>query len=82
MKVKANWPVNTGKKVQDAGSTFDVSEELAEELEKLGAVEVLGRKKADEKTDDGSKKAEEKADDGGKKGADGGGNDDPTPPAA
>ncbi|MES2007941.1 MAG: hypothetical protein V4468_03510 [Pseudomonadota bacterium] len=71
MKVKANWPVNTGKKVQDAGSTFDVSEELAEELEKLGAVEVLGRKKADEKTEDGSKK-----------GADGGGDDDPTPPAA
>lgn len=71
MKVKANWPVNTGKKVQDAGSTFDVSEELAEELEKLGAVEVLGRKKAEEKTEDG-----------GKKGTDGGGDDDPTPPAA
>lgn len=71
MKVKANWPVDTGKKVQVAGSTFDVTEELAEELEKLGAVEVLGRKKAEEKTEDG-----------GKKGTDGGGDDDPTPPAA
>ena len=71
MKVKANWPVDTGKKVHQAGAEFDVSKEEAEALEAGGAVEILGRKKADEKPEDS-----------GKKGTDGGGDDDPTPPAA
>lgn len=45
MKVKANWPVDTGKKVHPAGAVFDVSPEDAAALEAAGAVEVLGRKK-------------------------------------
>lgn len=47
MKVKANWPVDTGKKVQPAGAVFDVSPEDALALEAAGAVEIVGRKKAE-----------------------------------
>ncbi|MCY1263130.1 hypothetical protein D9M68_123990 [compost metagenome] len=52
MKVKANWPVDTGSKVHQAGDKFDLPDEQAEQLEKLGAVEVLGRKKAAAKAGD------------------------------
>lgn len=45
MKVKANWPVDTGSKVHQAGDKFDLPDEQAEQLEKLGAVEILSRKK-------------------------------------
>ena len=36
MKVRANWPVDTGKKVHQAGAEFDVSKEDAEALEASG----------------------------------------------
>ncbi|MFS8973863.1 hypothetical protein PO002_05015 [Cupriavidus necator] len=45
MKVKANWPVDTGSKVHQAGDKFDLPDDQAAQLEQLGAVEVLGRKK-------------------------------------
>lgn len=45
MKVKANWPVDTGKKVHDTDAEFDLSPVDAKALEALGAVEILSRKK-------------------------------------
>lgn len=72
MKVKANWPVNTGKKLQETGSVFDVSDEQGAVLVAAGAVEDVGRKKNE---DAGGKGPEG---DGGAGGAGG----DPTPPAA
>ena len=46
MKVKANWLVDTGSEQYRAGAQFELSDAEAERPEALGAVEVLGRKKA------------------------------------
>ncbi|MCY1253025.1 hypothetical protein D9M68_123080 [compost metagenome] len=62
MKVKANWPVDTGNKVRQAGEEFDLDKDEAEHLERLGAVEILGRKKGADKageTDPGAGKTGE-----------------------
>ncbi|MGE8365991.1 hypothetical protein [Cupriavidus sp.] len=53
MKVKANWPVDTGKDLHPTGAEFDVSPKDARALEAAGAVEIVGRKKAEtEEPDD------------------------------
>lgn len=46
MKVKANWLVDTGSEQHQTGAQFELSDAEAERLEALGAVEVIGRKKA------------------------------------
>lgn len=66
MKVKANWQVDTGSEQHQAGAQFELSDAEAERLEVLGAVEVLGRKKAAKGDGDGNKSEGE----GGAGGAD------------
>ncbi|CAG2129155.1 hypothetical protein [Cupriavidus numazuensis] len=53
MRVKANWPVDTGNKVHPTGAKFDLPDEEAKQLERLGAVEILGGKKPAAAADDG-----------------------------
>ncbi|WP_420994111.1 hypothetical protein ACKI2N_001965 [Cupriavidus sp. 30B13] len=49
MRVKAIWPVDTGRKEPHAaGAEFDVSPELASELKAAGAVEIVERKRGGE----------------------------------
>lgn len=76
MKVKANWPVDTGSKVHPTGDKFDLPDEQAEQLEKLGAVEILSRKKAAAKAGEADP-GEGETGDGGEGG--GAGTGDPQP---
>ncbi|QYY30311.1 hypothetical protein K2O51_23360 [Cupriavidus pinatubonensis] len=66
MKVKANWPVDTGDKVYPTGAKFDVSDDEAEQLERSGAVEILDRKKV------AAKDSESESGEGGEGGEGGG----------
>ncbi|KDP84704.1 hypothetical protein CF70_017965 [Cupriavidus sp. SK-3] len=87
MKVKANWPVDTGKKVHSAGAVFDVSPVDAKALEAAGAVEIVERKKAAEPTGAGTKAGGQGDDgqdgneDGDEEDEDGQGGDGSGPPA-
>lgn len=66
MKVKANWLVDTGSELHQAGAQFELSDAEAERLEALGAVEVLSRKK----TAKGDSEAAKGEGEGGAGGAD------------
>lgn len=83
MKVKANWQVDTGKKVHAAGAVFDVADEEAKILIACGAVEAVPARRAaaGSEAQGGAGAGGGDGSDGDKQeggGADGGGADEPS----
>ncbi|QUN29542.1 hypothetical protein KB879_06230 [Cupriavidus sp. KK10] len=72
MKVKANWLVDADGKEHQAGDKFDLPDDQAEQLEKLGAIEILSRKKAAAKAGEAAAGDGEPGDGGEGAGADNG----------